>query len=325
MQKLPKVVVTSVIRAVQMGDSHGGVYLVDLESENFEKVVDWHKENIDWQGRGGERGLRGIAFRDDLIYCAASDEILVLNQRFETIDVLHCEYLSQCHEIFIWGNLLYITSTRYDHLIVYDFENEMWDRGYHIRAESWIRGMWHRMSGDEKESLPVVTAFDASSQGGPKFWRRKERYHINMAFVDNDDLCFSGVMFENILRLKDGYIDVFATVPSGTHNAQPYKDKLIYNHTPENCACLADRTGEVIRRFPIPMYEEGQLDTGMPDSIARQAFARGLCYVEDQFLILGSSPATITVYDIESGEMLKTLNLSKDVRNAIHGLELWPY
>jgi len=143
--------------------------------------------------------------------------------------------------------------------------------------------------------------------------------------VDGGQVCFSGVLFENILTIQDGRVEVYATAPSGTHNAQPYKDKLIYNHTPENCACLADRTGEVIRRFPVPKYKARELNMGLPDSIARQAFARGLCYTQDQVLVLGSSPATITAYDIESGEMLKTLNLSKDVRNAIHGLELWPY
>ncbi len=47
MQSLPKVVATSVVRATQMGDSHGGIYIVDLETGDFEKVVDWHKRNID--------------------------------------------------------------------------------------------------------------------------------------------------------------------------------------------------------------------------------------------------------------------------------------
>ncbi|GAG21460.1 unnamed protein product [marine sediment metagenome] len=60
MRELPKVVATSVIRATQMGDTHGGMYLVDLEAGEFEKTIDWHKEDIDWRGRGGERGLRGL-------------------------------------------------------------------------------------------------------------------------------------------------------------------------------------------------------------------------------------------------------------------------
>jgi len=39
----------------------------------------------------------------------------------------------------------------------------------------------------------------------------------------------------------------------------------------------------------------------------------------------GSSPSTITLYDLQANEMLLSVNLSTDVRNAIHGLEQWPY
>jgi hypothetical protein len=39
----------------------------------------------------------------------------------------------------------------------------------------------------------------------------------------------------------------------------------------------------------------------------------------------GSSPSTISIYDIESGQTVGSVNMSMDIRNAIHGLELWPY
>ena len=37
------------------------------------------------------------------------------------------------------------------------------------------------------------------------------------------------------------------------------------------------------------------------------------------------SPSTITLYDTEQGVKVGFVNLSLDIRNAIHGLELWPY
>jgi hypothetical protein len=36
-----------------------------------------------------------------------------------------------------------------------------------------------------------------------------------------------------------------------------------------------------------------------------------------------STPLTITIYDIQSGQDVVSVNLSMDIRNAIHGLELW--
>lgn len=59
--KLPTVIASSVIRTSSQGESHGGLYLVDLETGSFEQVLDWNDGSISWEGRGAERGLRGIA------------------------------------------------------------------------------------------------------------------------------------------------------------------------------------------------------------------------------------------------------------------------
>jgi hypothetical protein len=39
----------------------------------------------------------------------------------------------------------------------------------------------------------------------------------------------------------------------------------------------------------------------------------------------GSSPSTITLYDLESESEITRVNFSMDIRNAIHGLEVWPF
>ena len=57
-----KLVTSSVVRGAQQGQSHGGVYLIDLENQMVEQTIDWNTSGIDWQGRGWDRGLRGIAF-----------------------------------------------------------------------------------------------------------------------------------------------------------------------------------------------------------------------------------------------------------------------
>jgi hypothetical protein len=59
--------------------------------------------------------------------------------------------------------------------------------------------------------------------------------------------------------------------------------------------------------------------------IARQGFARGLCVVDDTHIACGSSPSTITLHDLGGREPARTATLTHDVRNAIHGLEVWPY
>jgi hypothetical protein len=77
----------------------------------------------------------------------------------------------------------------------------------------------------------------------------------------------------------------------------------------------------------VPRYPADELThTDADDSgIARQGFARGLCVLSDSQVAGGSSPSTITVYDLGANETLLSVNLTRDVRNAVHGLEVWPY
>ena len=80
--KLPKLVVTSVVRGSKQGQSHGGVYTVDFEKREVLQHVDWNTSQIDFQGRGADRGLRGIAFSGDHILIAASDELFRYDRSF---------------------------------------------------------------------------------------------------------------------------------------------------------------------------------------------------------------------------------------------------
>ena len=59
--RLPKLIATSVVRGSRQGESHGGVFTVDFERQEGEQHVDWNTADIDWEGRGADRGLRGIA------------------------------------------------------------------------------------------------------------------------------------------------------------------------------------------------------------------------------------------------------------------------
>ena len=77
-----KLVTTSVVRGSRQGQSHGGVYLIDLEHRSVRQTIDWNRGDIDWQGRGWDRGLRGIAFDGELVYIAASDELFAFTPDF---------------------------------------------------------------------------------------------------------------------------------------------------------------------------------------------------------------------------------------------------
>ena len=64
---LPKIIVTSVVRSSNQGESHGGVYLIDLETENYEKVIDtelWQVECDTGQVKALVIGSMGTITKD---------------------------------------------------------------------------------------------------------------------------------------------------------------------------------------------------------------------------------------------------------------------
>jgi hypothetical protein len=77
----------------------------------------------------------------------------------------------------------------------------------------------------------------------------------------------------------------------------------------------------------VPSYDpEFLTHTDFDDSkTARQAFGRGLCDIGNGLVAAGSSPSTITLHDFESMKTTLSINLTMDIRNAIHGLEVWPF
>jgi len=87
---------------------------------------------------------------------------------------------------------------------------------------------------------------------------------------------------------------------------------------------IADKDNRIKQSFTIPKYGLAKLSrTDVPGDHARQGFGRGLCLYGEDVVIGGSSPSTISAYSLASGERIKQVNISKDIRNCIHGLELW--
>jgi hypothetical protein len=79
--------------------------------------------------------------------------------------------------------------------------------------------------------------------------------------------------------------------------------------------------------LPVPRFSPAALThmDAADGQLARQAFARGLCVVEDGVVACGSSPSTIALHRLEGDEKPRMATLTHDVRNAIHGLDVWPF
>ncbi len=308
-RRLPRVLASTVVRSAHAGDSHGGAYLVDLETGAIRQVLDWNDGAIDWTGRGGGRGLRGIAFHGGEVYIAASDEIFVFDREFRMQRSLRSPYLRLCHEIDIVDRRLYLTSTEYDSILVYDLEAARFVLGYCVRVE---------------DGRLAFRAFDPESAAGPA---RADTVHLNSVGVLDGVVHLCGIGLGHLLTIRRGELSVYGAVPAWTHNARPFRGGVLANSTRQDAVALFDRTGRPEILLPVPRYDHQALThADLPEDYARQAFARGLCLADEgETIIAGSSPATISVYRLQPPSLVKAVTLSLDVRQAVHGLEIWPF
>ncbi len=307
--QLPKLILTSVVRGSQQGESHGGIYTVDFEDQQGQQHVDWNTSDIDFEGRGADRGLRGIAFDGDEVYIAASDELFCYDQSFAIQNSYKNPYLKHTHEICRMERRLILTSTGFDSLLAFNLDTKKFDWGFQLRQEY---GEW------------TGHTFNPQTNQGP---RLVNDFHVNMVRVDDRGIFLSGLHTDGLLFLtSSNAIKIVCDLPAYTHNPQLWKDGVLFNDTASDCVRYVPQQGQE-QAYKIITYEEKDIQfSGIDDSnIARQGFGRGLCTIGNRFVAGGSSPSTVTLYDFEAAMVVGSVNLTMDIRNAIHGLEVWPY
>ncbi len=307
--KLPKLIATSVVRGSRRGGSHGGVFMVDFEQQEVEHHFNWNTSEINFEGRSGDRGLRGIAFSDEDILIAASDELFRYDRGFKIKTVSKNQYLDDCQEICRYEQTIFLSSAGFDSLLAFDLDKKKYVWGFHLlrQFDQW-----------------AGHTFDPRSNMGP---RPVNEYHVNMVHVDSTGIYFSGLRTNALLHLNSKMeVSEVCSLPAGAHNARPYRDGVLLNDTESNCVRYAGSDGKN-QAFKIVTYAEGELEFADNDdtSVLRQGFGRGLCPVGDRFVAGGSSPSTISLYDLDTNQTVGSVNLTMDVRHAIFGLEPWPH
>ena len=280
---------------------------MDVASSQFEQVLDWNTCDINWEGRGADRGLRGIAFHGDSIFVAASDELFLFDRSFRVVSSWRNAYLKHCHEICIFGGHLYATSTGFDSLLRFNLETTRFDSGIHVYPNGTALG---------------ARVFDPHATGGPV---AGITFHINNVHVDASGIYFSGRRLAALFRLTSSGLTAIARLPMGTHNARPFLDGIVFNNTEADTLEFVTPQRHVT--IQVPRHDENSLtNTRMDESgLARQAFGRGLCILDETHVAAGSSPTTIAIHDLSGQRITHQLTITRDVRNAAHGIARWPY
>lgn len=303
-----KLLAGSVVRGNHQDDSQGGLYLIDLDARNVQQVVDCNSSEFNWQGRGRERGLRGIAFDGDTIYCTASDELFAFNSDFRIQQSWRNPYLKYCRGIAVYERKLFMVSSGFDSVIGFDLDTQQFDWALQALSRGFQVG---------------AHPFDPLSDDGPIMIPKLDLRDIHCDASGMYITCESG-----LLKFSGKSINIAVELPPGSHNAQPYRDGVLFNDSMDGSVRYAGRgEGEEDRALPVPRPDDSHVQNRdwCDDELAIAGFARGLCRISDTVVAGGSSPAAITVYDLAANKTLLSIQLMRDARSSIHSLEVWPF
>jgi hypothetical protein len=139
-----------------------------------------------------------------------------------------------------------------------NFEGRRADRGlrgiaFDLDQKIFIWG-FHLMRFDDQWGGHT---FEPRSENGP---RPVNNFHINNVYVDATGIYFSGLGIPQLLHVNQkNEVSEVCSLPTGTHNARPFRDGVIFNDTASDAIRYVGRDGRN-QAFPIKTYPESALE-----------------------------------------------------------------
>ena len=304
-----KLVTTSVVRGSDAGGSHGGAYLIDLAAREVRLAVEAGRALPGRTLRDRDAGLRGIAFDGETVYIAASDELLAFAPDFRRVGAWRNAYLRECQGIAVWERRLFLASAGYDTILGFDLDR---------REFSWAMQVLSQNFSFKARS------FDPRKDNGPLMLNK---LHLHDVHCSPGGMYVAGLGTGGLLLFNGREVQMAVELPPGSRDARPFRDGVLFNESDAGLLRYAGRDNAEDRAFRVPDYPEESLQQPDQDRSGgmRQGFARGLAVLSDALVAGGSSPATISLYDLPRNARLLSINLTLDVRHGIHSLAAWPY
>ena len=136
--EITRLLVSTVRRQCPPDEPSGYIYLVDLENQRVIKrcaIVEPLYRDLDNNPRGGMRGGKGIAVRDDQIALANFSRIFRYDPQWNLLGVISHPSCAGVHDILFKGDTLWVAAARADLLLQFDLSGKLL-RHFYLRDPS---------------------------------------------------------------------------------------------------------------------------------------------------------------------------------------------
>ncbi|MCY4565674.1 MAG: hypothetical protein OXE40_14515 [Gammaproteobacteria bacterium] len=239
-------IATSILRGGDGGESHGGVYLINLETGQVLKPVDSSAVDVDREGRGRERGLRGIACHRDRIYIATGEELLDFDQAFNAVASFRNAYLQNCPEICVFERHLFLASAGFDAILGFNLETESFDWAFRIVTDGRVFG---------------ARRFDPNGDEGPLLI---DKLQLNNVHCEKGGMYVSGKRTGALLRFGGDRVGVKTTLPEGIHNAPLPGRRAVQRHRSRRVAVRKPHLPQSLPGASLPSGKGDARHSGQP-------------------------------------------------------------
>ncbi len=300
-----KLLATYEVRGRPLGESHGGLFVIDLANRTAVKKLDWAESRSDLRVLNEDLGMRGVACDADAIYVATSDSLQKYSRDFRPLEAWQNAYLKHCHEMHIHRRRLFIASTGFDSILGFDLDRQAFDWALHV---------------DARGHLLLGKMYDPQAEDGPLLLGKLDISHVH---CDANGMYMSGSRTGGMLYWGGREIRMSAELPGGSRNARPFRDGVLFTEHSSGLLRYTGRgEGREDRALRIRESCVGRPERAIDedsDALAVGA-ARGLCVLSDALVAVGSCPASVTIFDLARNEQVFQVTLSKNPNTAVHSV-----
>jgi hypothetical protein len=309
----PYIYASTVVRGAQDRDMTGFFY-----------KIDWRERRVIAQvavpptygrvigSRGGSRGGRGLAFCDGFLYAATFDKILVYDAEFRLQRSVLNPLAFGHHEIQVDRDGIWCCSTLIDAILRLDHDGRCVE-GVFLSEERVLMDAGARyVPRDRNRNYLAEAESDSDSS------RFEEQFHLNTVTLQpGGELHAFGCATGHLVQVRPE-VRILATLPQliAGHNVQFVGNRLFANNTRARCFEIYERDDLANPSLRLRI-DDG---TGPSNQFATSGWIRGMCWIDESLVVVGSSPAQLIAIDLRSGRVVDRLVLVDDVSHAVHGL-----